>query len=211
MEVNEIIGSKATAAPSSSYNKYYDSMWQGAVAGIAAKTCIAPLERVKIIFQIGQDKFTMLGAYQKLIGMIKQEGVLSLWKGHSTTIMRVAPYAGLSYTFHDYSENMFKVYTGREKLQPIYKFLAGSIGGFGGTLFTYPLDVLRVRLAVGLTWKESMKQGEFYRGLTPTLVGIVPYAGTAWMAKQTMFENFTFVIGRNPYVYESLFINAAAG
>jgi len=41
--------------------------------------------------------------------MANTGGVLSLWKGHSTTIVRVAPYAGLCYAAHDYFENQFKI------------------------------------------------------------------------------------------------------
>ncbi len=41
--------------------------------------------------------------------MANTGGILSLWKGHSTTIVRVAPYAGLCYAAHDYFENQFKM------------------------------------------------------------------------------------------------------
>ncbi len=137
---------------SKSNQSYYDSMFCGAVAGIAAKTCVAPLERVKITYQVSTDRFTLLNGFSRACEMIQTGGWLSLWRGHSTTILRVAPYAGLSYTFHDFAENKFKEKLGTERLPPYLKFLAGSIGGFFGTVATYPLDVLRVRLAMNMTW-----------------------------------------------------------
>lgn len=52
-----------------------------------------------------------------------------------------APYAGLSYAFHDYAENGFKKILKVDHLPFIYKFLCGSIAGVGGTLMTYPLGM----------------------------------------------------------------------
>ena len=92
-----------------------------------------------------------------------------------------------------------------------YKFMAGSVGGVGGTVLTYPLDVLRVRLAIGRTWSTSVKQGGMFQGLGPTLLGIVPYAGTAWWSKQTMLEYWPSIVHRPPTVAESVVINAIAG
>jgi hypothetical protein len=190
---------------------YYESLLCGAVAGIAAKTCVAPLERVKITYQVSTERFTLRSGFERACSMIQQGGILSLWRGHSTTVLRVAPYAGLSYTFHDFAENKFKDRLGTDRLPPYLKFLAGSIGGFFGTVATYPLDVLRVRLAMDMTWKESVSQGGFYRGLSPTLLGIVPYAGTSWLAKQTLLEQYVIMMQTPPSISMSLAINATAG
>jgi solute carrier family 25 protein 42 len=106
---------------------------------------------------------------------------------------------------------MFKQMLHMDVLPPAYKFLAGSLGGVGGTVLTYPLDVLRVRLALGNSWSEAVKQGGMFQGLLPTLLGIIPYAGTAWLTKQTMLEYYRTINGRKPSVFESVLINALAG
>ncbi len=187
------------------------SLMCGALAGIAAKTVIAPAERIKMSFQVSSERFSMAKAIARGRYMVQGGGVLSLWKGHSTTILRVAPYAGISYMFHDYAENLFKVTRQSDKLPALYKFLAGSIGGMGGTLLTYPLDVLRVRLALGTTWKASLAQGGLFQGLLPTILGIVPYSGTAWLTKQTLLEAFQSHTHSSPSLSISLLINTAAG
>ena len=46
----------------------------GAVAGSVAKTVIAPAERVKMHFQISQDKFSLNAAIKRGLYMIKNEG-----------------------------------------------------------------------------------------------------------------------------------------
>mmetsp|Transcript_27939 Transcript_27939/g.39694 ORF Transcript_27939/g.39694 Transcript_27939/m.39694 type:complete len:343 (-) Transcript_27939:212-1240(-) len=192
-------------------NDVYSSIFCGAIAGICAKTCIAPAERIKMSFQVTSERFTMKKAFARFVNLVKTEGILSLWKGHSTSIIRTAPYAGFSYAFHDYAEEAFKTMLAVEQLPFFYKFLCGSIAGVGGTLLTYPLDVLRVRLAMGGTWVSSVKQGGLTQGLAPTLLGIIPYSGTCWGAKQTMLELFPTFAHRNPNIYESLVINAVAG
>eukprot|EP01035_Chromulina_nebulosa_P030532 gene30532-40569_t len=191
-------------------NDIYSSIFCGAIAGICAKTVIAPAERIKMSFQVSSDRFTLGTALARTRTTIQNEGILSLWKGHSTTIIRTAPYAGLSYAFHDYAENGFKKILKVDHLPFIYKFLCGSIAGVGGTLMTYPLDVLRIRLALGSTWKSSLRQGGFGQGITPTLLGIIPYSGTCWGTKQTILEIFPNFAHREPNVYESLIINAIA-
>lgn len=201
------------------YNEVNSTFICGAIAGMISKTCIAPPERIKMTFQVSRDNFNYSAAIQRGYDIIHRGGVLSLWKGHSTTLLRVAPYAGLSYTFHDYTEHLFKkklrLKQGNNSknitLPPLYKFLSGAAAGFGGTILTYPLDVMRVRLALGSSWKDAIRQKGFFQGLSPTLLGIVPYSGIAWLAKQTLLEEFHITTSRKPTLLESLAINALAG
>ena len=193
-------------------NHVISSMICGAFAGICAKTFIAPAERIKMTFQVSADKFTFRNAIVRAQNIVTEQSIFSLWKGHSTTILRIAPYSGFSYAIHDYAETTFKNRLQTNKLPGIYKFLAGSLAGSGGTLLTYPLDVLRVRLALGQSWASAIRQGGLFQGLFPTLLGIVPYSGTAWAVKQTLLEElFPAIVHKRPTVTESLVINAMAG
>ncbi|RYG62538.1 solute carrier family 25 protein [archaeon] len=130
MEEQDVLPPK----PQTHYNNVRFSLFAGAVAGIAAKTCIAPAERIKMSFQVSSEKFSWRKALERGHLMVVHEGPLSLWKGHSTTILRVAPYAGISYMAHDVAENFFKQLQGSNSVPPLYKFLAGSFGGVCGTI-----------------------------------------------------------------------------
>lgn len=194
-------------------NEVLLSILCGSIAGAVAKTAVAPAERVKMRFQISSDTFSLTKAFQHGAEIYRKGGILSLWRGHSTTIIRVAPYSGISYAAHDYAEEQFKKHLQTEQLPFLFKFLAGSVGGATGTFFTYPLDVLRVRLALtpGSSWSNIMQSGGLYQGLIPTMLGIIPYSGTAWMVKQTLLEKFPSVFHRKPTLIESLTLNAIAG
>eukprot|EP01031_Cornospumella_fuschlensis_P044193 gene44193-54035_t len=161
MEEQDVLPPKAQTH----YNNVRFSLFAGAVAGIAAKTCIAPAERIKMSFQVSTEKFSWRKALDRGRLMVFREGLWSLWKGHSTTLLRVAPYAGISYMAHDIAENSFKQLHGSNSVPAVYKFLAGSFGGVCGTVMTYPLDVLRVRLALGGNWRGSVAQGGWLQGL----------------------------------------------
>jgi solute carrier family 25 protein 42 len=196
------------------------SIVAGGCAGILAKTVIAPAERVKMTFQTTKEVFTLGGALAKGQNMVKKGGVLSLWRGHSSTIVRVAPYAGLSYAFHDLAETELKKYHGTEKLPTYLQFTAGSFGGAVATALTYPLDVVRVRLALipGSSWGTVLRQGHFYQGLQPTMIGIIAYAGVCWSVKQELLVGYQHWRGvgpgdeeLKPAVYESLLMNGIAG
>ena len=191
----------------------FESVLCGSIAGVVAKTAIAPAERVKMSYQVTHDKFTLLDALKRGRQMTVQDGVKSLWRGHSTTVLRVAPYSGISYAAHDYAELQLKKSFDTNTLPFAYKFLAGSIGGAMGTLWTYPLDVLRVRLALtpGSNWSSTVRQGGLFQGILPTMAGIIPYSGTSWMVKQTLQEAFPTVFHRNPSLIERLSMNALAG
>lgn len=143
-------------------------------------------------FQTTKDAFSLTAALRRGVVMARSEGILSLWRGHSTTVLRVAPYAGLSYAIHDLTERELKEVLGKARLPFFYKFLAGSIAGAGATLLTYPLDVLRVRLALthGSSWGSAMAQGGLFQGLLPTMLGIVPYSGTVWSVKNHILDQF---------------------
>lgn len=191
----------------------YSRILCGAIAGVVAKTAIAPAEKVKMSFQVSMSKFSLYNAFNTGKQMLFREGFFSLWKGHSTTIVRVAPFAGLNFMFHDYIEMAFKKSLNTEQLPIVYKFIAGSFGGAMATVFTYPLDVLRVRLALvkDSTWWGTLRQGGLYQGLFPTFLGIIPYAGTVWCVKQTLQETYPKISGHKLTSFEGLVLNGLAG
>ncbi|KAM0788214.1 hypothetical protein ACM66B_001371 [Microbotryomycetes sp. NB124-2] len=205
----------------------------GGIAGCVAKTSVAPLDRVKILFQTKSPDYaryagTWTGVFKASKDIYAETGVRGLLQGHSATLMRIFPYAAIKFMAYDKFHIMIMPTPQSET--SARRFTAGSLAGVTSALFTYPLELIRVRLAfethhdtrdrasivrtVRQIYREpplpmrppaSSTQAaaaaaaapsaaatttiaptrpsltHFYRGIFPTLFGIVPYAGTSFV------------------------------
>ncbi|KAM9967497.1 hypothetical protein ACTFIW_001581 [Dictyostelium discoideum] len=120
------------------------SLLAGGVSGVIAKSTIAPLERVKILYQVKSKMYSFNSVYGLMKNIIKNEGLAGLWKGNTATILRIFPYSAIQWTSYDYLKNNFVT----DKKSSVQIFIAGSLGFSCAILLTYPLDVIRARLAL---------------------------------------------------------------
>ncbi|XP_017351683.1 mitochondrial coenzyme A transporter SLC25A42 isoform X2 [Ictalurus punctatus] len=201
-----------------------NTLLSGAFAGAVAKTAVAPLDRTKIIFQVSSNRFSAKEAYRLIYRTYLTEGFLSLWRGNSATMVRVIPYAAIQFCAHEQYKRLLGGYYGFQgkALPPVPRLLAGSLAGITAAMLTYPLDMVRARMAV--TPKEinimhvfvriSRDEGlkTLYSGFTPTILGVVPYAGLSFFTYETLKKLHAEKTGRaQPYSYERLAFGACAG
>lgn len=69
----------------------------GGFAGMIAKTCVAPIDRIKILYQISNTPFHLLDVPRVISTIAREEGVMALWKGNVATMIRIFPYAGIQF------------------------------------------------------------------------------------------------------------------
>ncbi|KAI7863849.1 mitochondrial carrier domain-containing protein [Spinellus fusiger] len=198
---------KETAKATQSLDYVIRSGIAGGVAGCMAKTAIAPLDRVKILFQTRNPAFekyagTFTGAFKAGRDIIQFSGVRGLFQGHSATLLRIFPYASIK--FIAYEQYRALLMPTKKSENSARQFVAGSLAGVTSVLFTYPLDLIRVRLAFEVKQGEMQKTSllitckqvyhepaakngwihwnifNFYRGFVPTLAGMIPYAGVSF-------------------------------
>ncbi|EKM58741.1 uncharacterized protein PHACADRAFT_253239 [Phanerochaete carnosa HHB-10118-sp] len=122
----------------------------GGIAGCVAKTVVAPLDRVKILFQASNPDFrkyagTWSGAFSAGSQIYRENGVMGLFQGHSATLLRIFPYAAIKFMAYDQIEHILM--PTRAQQTNMRRFLAGALSGMTSVLFTYPLDLIRVRMA----------------------------------------------------------------
>lgn len=84
--------------------KWAIPLLSGGLAGTVAKSAIAPLERVKILFQIRSIHYPFNGVFPTLHSIYINEGIAGLWKGNNATVLRIFPYAAIQF----YSYEKFK-------------------------------------------------------------------------------------------------------
>lgn len=159
----------------------------GALAGMSARMVVAPLDVVKIRLQIQSEtggRYHYPSVFRALRTIAYQEGLLALWKGNIPALLMVAPYASIQLaTFYQ-----FKRRTSGTISEPYLSLTLGAVSAALATLCTYPLDLLRTRLAAQPEPKiyhsfphaiRSVIRDEglrgLYAGLQPTIIEIIPY------------------------------------
>lgn len=179
----------------------------GGGAGAITKTAVAPLERVKILLQVQgmkmQDgttkaQFKYQGVTGTLRTMVKEEGMLALYKGNGANVLRVVPVYALKFTFNDTFKDVVR--TPGQPLDFKQLIAAGTMAGLFQTCVTYPLETVRTRLTLGMglgvkydgifdvvrkTVKAEGVRG-LYKGIGPTFLSGSPYVGL----QMTFYELF---------------------
>lgn len=92
-----------------------NDLLSGGLAGGAAKTVIAPLDRTKINFQIREAQFSFKEGLKFLTDTYKNHGFTALWRGNSATMCRIFPYAGIQYSSHEQFKKLLNVDTNEKK------------------------------------------------------------------------------------------------
>lgn len=174
---------------------YAKELIAGGAAGGFSKTVVAPLERTKILFQTQNAKFRSLGLRQLLSFIYKKEGLLGFYKGNGASVMRIVPYAALHFMAYErYRQWIVDRYPIGATPGAMVDLLAGSLAGGTAVLCTYPLDLARTMLAyqvkdatggypykgISHVFSKVLKESGFrglYRGIGPTMYGMLPYAG----------------------------------
>jgi len=188
------------------FEKRMRQLAAGAGSGAFTKTSIAPLERVKILLQIQGMHSKLAPKYNGIVStlttVVREEGVLALYKGNGANVLRIIPTYALKFSFNDTFKDLVKKETTRKKLTFQELIFSGSLAGLFQITMTYPLELIRTRL----TLSEGMKQGArfegifdcakktvqvegwgaLYKGITPTWLSGAPYVGL----QMTFFEIF---------------------
>lgn len=132
----------------------FDYIWRSGLAGgmaaSAAKTVVAPLDRVKILFQASNPQFakysgSWAGVITAMGAIYRQDGARGLFRGHSATLLRIFPYGGIKFLAYEQIRSVIISTPAQET--PIRRLCSGSLAGVTSVFFTYPLEVIRVRLA----------------------------------------------------------------
>ncbi|KAL0956233.1 hypothetical protein HGRIS_002389 [Hohenbuehelia grisea] len=170
----------------------------GGVAGCVAKTVVAPLDRVKILFQASNPEFqkyagTWSGAFKAAGAIYKVGGFRDLLQGHSATLLRVFPYAAIKFMAYDQVHNILMPTPAQET--NFRRFSAGAISGMISVFFTYPLEVIRVRMAFHTRGPE-----EVVEKLRPsfTRAARFMYRETATSTHQTLPIDTNTILNRYP-------------
>lgn len=92
--------------PSNWWTTFNRDLMAGAMMGGAVHTIVAPIERAKLLLQTQESNIAILsGPHRRFKGMfdcivrtVKEEGVLSLWRGNGSSVLRYYPSVALNFS-----------------------------------------------------------------------------------------------------------------
>ncbi|KAJ0724061.1 putative mitochondrial carrier protein [Helianthus annuus] len=162
-----------------------------------------------------RSEFHNIGLLASFRRIAKTEGILGFYRGNGASVARIVPYAALHYMAYEQYRRQISYSFPRMGNGSVVDLLAGSLSGGTAVLFTYPLDLVRTKLAYQVvdapklnvkgamgserafggirdcfsrTYKEAGMRG-LYRGVAPSLYGIFPYAGLKFYFYEEMKSN----------------------
>jgi len=199
--------------------KFLTDFALGGVSGAIAKTCTAPIERVKILIQTQDaNPRIMSGEVPRYTGIANcfsrvasEQGIGAFWRGNFTNVLRYFPTQAFNFAFKDTIKAIFPKANPKTEFGKFFaiNMASGGLAGAGSLCIVYPLDYARTRLAsdVGtgnekifngladcLKKTASGKQGVLglYNGFGISVAGIIPYRGVYFGLYDTARE-------MNPY------------
>ncbi|XP_028790530.1 probable mitochondrial adenine nucleotide transporter BTL1 [Neltuma alba] len=180
------------------------------------KAVLAPLETIRTRMVVGVGSKNITGSF---LEVIDQQGWQGLWAGNGINMLRIIPTQAIELgTFEWVKRSMTSLQEKWEQKQcpklqigcidlnfslswisPVA--VAGAAAGIMGTLACHPLEVLKDRLTVspetypnlGLAVSKIYKEGgigAFYSGISPTLIGMLPYSTCYYFMYDTMKQSY---------------------
>ncbi|KAL5705254.1 hypothetical protein ACHQM5_023583 [Ranunculus cassubicifolius] len=158
-------------------------LWAGAVAAMISRTCVAPLERLKLEYIVRGEQRNLLELVQKIA---TTQGVKGFWKGNFLNILRTAPFKAVNFCAYDtYRKQLLKI-SGSKETTNFERFIAGAAAGITATILCLPMDTIRTKIVApggealgGVAGAFShlvQTEGIFslYKGLLPSILSMAP-------------------------------------
>ncbi|KAJ6674027.1 SOLUTE CARRIER FAMILY 25 [Salix viminalis] len=209
----------------------------GGIAGAISRTAVAPLETIRTHLMVGSSGHSTAEVFKNIM---QTDGWKGLFRGNLVNVIRVAPSKAIEVSACRYVElldthslALFAYDTVNKKLSPAAgeqpklpipaSLVAGACAGVSSTLCMYPLELVKTRLTIQrdvyngivhafLKILHEEGPGELYRGLAPSLIGVIPYAATNYFAYDTLRKAYRKYFKQEKIGnIETLLIGSAAG
>ncbi|KAH7732001.1 Solute carrier family 25 member 38 [Aphelenchoides avenae] len=156
------------------------SILYGSLSGLATSLLLQPLDRVKTLVQQTDNRRTPTSDIVR--STVRKEGVLSLWKGLSPTILRIVPGIALYLGFVTTAKQFVPESTMYQN------FLIGFASRTSVALILQPTTVLKARLESSVYSRRNLADelrnilrtegpAGLWRATVPTIVRDAPFSG----------------------------------
>ncbi|KAM6050816.1 mitochondrial thiamine pyrophosphate carrier isoform 1-T2 [Chlamydotis macqueenii] len=169
----------------------------GSASGLVTRVIISPLDVIKIRFQLQIEQLSSRNPGAKYHGILQavqrifqEEGLVAFWKGHVPAQFLSIGYGAVQFMAFESLTKLVHNVTSYNARDSSVHFVCGGLAACTATVAVQPLDTLRTRFAAQgepkvycnlrhavVTMYQTEGPRTFYRGLTPTIVAVFPYAG----------------------------------
>ncbi|XP_022276107.1 calcium-binding mitochondrial carrier protein SCaMC-1-like isoform X3 [Canis lupus familiaris] len=160
----------------------------GGIAGTCARTCTAPLERLKTLMQAQSLEAKNVKIINHFIEMVKEGGVISLWRGNGMHVLKIAPETAVKVWSYEQLLKTHLLNTDTEGPGLLTLIGYNAFSNFCGQFISYPLHLVRTRMQVqGImggpqlnmisVFRQIYKSSgvmRFFRGMTPNFLKLLP-------------------------------------
>ncbi|KAG9291157.1 hypothetical protein G9A89_013029 [Geosiphon pyriformis] len=128
--------------------------------------------------------------------LYQKGGILNFFRGNGLNVAKIVPESSIKFYAYEQSKAIIAYSMGTEDIESIGisgRFLAGGIAGLMSQFIIYPLETLKTRLMSSAGMGSPSLKGSlllrtakdmwniqgtrtFYKGLTPAMIGVFPYA-----------------------------------
>lgn len=173
----------------------------GGIAGAVSRTATAPLDRLKTLIQVhGSTNRYNVGVAGGLVSIWREGGALAFFRGNFANCLKIAPESATKFFSFEVLKNKLSNQYGNQ-YPLLQKFVAGAIAGAISQVLVYPLDSMKVRMAISPTsmslpqaFRNTYAYGgvsSFYNGIKPCVLGVIPYAGIDLAIYETLKSVYT--------------------
>ncbi|CAH8644566.1 unnamed protein product [Heterobilharzia americana] len=113
----------------------------GGISGTISRTVTAPMDRLKVLRQTEVPEIVGKNMIQGLHAMIKEGGVLSLWRGNGVNILKNCPESAIRFGLHGWLKSVIFPNV-KGPLPPEDRLLVASLAGASSLTITYPSNMM---------------------------------------------------------------------
>jgi len=185
----------------------------GGLSGITSRTLTAPIETVKLRYQVEGDIVGRPGIFSTCQEIYVRHGFRGFFYGNGVNIIRVAPAEAIRFTIFEYTKHKIlnrrkQGATDSNSLSRKEHFFAGSLAGLFSTFICYPLDTVRSQLTTQRIHVDVLHVIKrifvttgipgFFRGVTISTVGSTPYYAFNFMFYHHFKDSLTNPVVKLP-------------
>jgi len=186
--------------------KWLKNLMAGGIAGAISRTLTAPLERLKILYQVNyKGSSNPPNILKGLNEIIVRDGFTGLFRGNLINTLKASPETSIKLASFEYFKHLLNIQNADNKtnLTKPQLFFCGASSGLISSFCVFPLDMLKTRFAAVPTGTyksivdavrtifrtEGIKP--FFNGFQATLCAALPNSGINLMTYEFIKSSFT--------------------